>query len=237
MTILALGFGVWQLSKTSLKQGLKKLGDNPMPILLAMYAAAFGGVAITSTLQLGLRHIFPVIFCITILAALALDKLLTQCFIEPAKRLIANLVIILVVIWMTASVLGSYPYFLSDHNSLAGGTDKAYEVSVDSNYDWGQDIKELAAWQQQNHVDKIYFDLFVNPFLPVNYYLGSSAKHYAINKDTPLAAGSYLAVSANQYEIDGAKAKKEHRPSYNQYDANLVARIGKTIFAYKIPAN
>ena len=66
--------------------------------------------------------------------------------------------------------LASFPYFLSYYNELAGGSKNGWQVAVDSNYDWGQDLKRLTDFVEKNKIEKIAIDYFGggNP----RYYLG-----------------------------------------------------------------
>ena len=60
-------------------------------------------------------------------------------------------------LWQVVSVVSVFPHFLAYFNELAGGPDKGYLYAVDSNLDWGQDLKRLALWVDENsHCNSIY---------------------------------------------------------------------------------
>jgi hypothetical protein len=50
------------------------------------------------------------------------------------------------LLWMTASAATAWPHGLCYVNELWGGPEQGYELVSDSNYDWGQGLGELLAW-------------------------------------------------------------------------------------------
>ncbi len=53
---------------------------------------------------------------------------------------------------MAWSSVAAWPDGLCFVNELWGGMAGGYRLVSDSNYDWGQGLKELAAWQRQHRV-------------------------------------------------------------------------------------
>jgi hypothetical protein len=209
------------------------LKNNPLPAILGSYVVVFGGVAVLSTLQIGLRHILPVILGLMVLVALSLDLLLAR--LKSSQFIFRNLrwIVALVATVMVMMVIWDYPSYLSSYNIMAGGTGNGYKVATDSNYDWGQDVKRLSAWKQANKVDKLYIDLFINPYLPIGKYLGDNTQRYNIAKDSHLPKDSYLAVSVHQYQLN-THSNLPKSKTYHSIDNDRVDRVGSTIFIYKI---
>lgn len=234
LSAASLGGLIWICIKTKTKHIRRVITTHPLPLVLGVYAGVFAGIAIMSRLQIGLRHIFPVIMAIMVLSALALDVLVSKWQASRQYRRYLPWALGVIAAWMVGSVLWSFPYYLSYYNVFAGGTNNGYKLATDSNYDWGQDVKALAAWQQQHDVANLHFDLFTNPFLPIRYYLGDQAQPYDVATDRPLPPGSFLAVSIHNYEINTHRELPKDR-QYSQFDADQVGRAGKTIFIYKIP--
>ena len=56
---------------------------------------------------------------------------------------------VLVLCSFTNSFL-AWPHGICFTNLLWGGTDKGYLSLWDSNYDWGQGLKDLVAWKEQH---------------------------------------------------------------------------------------
>jgi hypothetical protein len=64
------------------------------------------------------------------------------------------------VVWTVVAAVNVWPHGLCYTNVLWGGTERGYLVLSDSNYDWGQGLKDLARWQQSHGdvpVDVWYF--------------------------------------------------------------------------------
>src|SRR5262249_45453798 len=62
--------------------------------------------------------------------------------------------------WLLWAALSVWPHGLCYTNELWGGTANGYRCLSDSNYDWGQGLKELARWQeehQENDLHVLYY--------------------------------------------------------------------------------
>src|SRR3989344_5715028 len=57
--------------------------------------------------------------------------------------------------WLLTETLMVFPYYLTYFNQLAGGPSGGHRYVVDSNLDWGQDLKRLADWVDKNNIKKI----------------------------------------------------------------------------------
>jgi 4-amino-4-deoxy-L-arabinose transferase-like glycosyltransferase len=95
-------------------------------------------VGIFSTINIGLRHVLPVYVGFSLLAAVAVVRLLE---LGRTRKWTWGLLGAL-VLWMTASSALSHPDYLAYFNELAGSEPE--NILVDSDLDWGQDIKRLA---------------------------------------------------------------------------------------------
>lgn len=103
---------------------------------IALYAA----VSIRGRLNIGHRHLLPLypLLCVTA-GALAAD----------ARRRRFGLVALGTgLLGCVLSFAAATPGYLSYFNALGGGTRNGYRHLLDSNLDWGQDLKRLAAWQR-----------------------------------------------------------------------------------------
>jgi hypothetical protein len=54
------------------------------------------------------------------------------------------------LLWTTAAAVRIWPHGLTYANELYGGSRDSYRLLSDSNYDWGQGVKELARWQAEH---------------------------------------------------------------------------------------
>jgi hypothetical protein len=142
--------------------------------------------------------------------------------------------VIILLIWMVASVSASFPNFMTYYNELSGGERNGYNIAVDSNYDWGQDLKRLRQWTTENEIEKIYIDYFGGG--QIKYYFGDRAEPWWSAKGP---AHGWFAVSATFRQgafgktVAGFIRKPEDAYEWlKPYEP--VARIG-SIFVYKLP--
>ncbi len=120
----------------------------------------FGFAAMSSNLNLGYRLILPVLPFVLMIAGQGAARL-----IEPQRRRDAEVrrakspwlrvaVAGLLLIWQGVNVVTIAPDYLAYFNQLAN-RDRDYEVLVDSNLDWGQDLAALREWQKSHHADDV----------------------------------------------------------------------------------
>jgi hypothetical protein len=94
--------------------------------------------AMFGRIDIGIRHIEPIYIGLSIIAALGLIQLLQWGHSGINSALTAGVL----VVWMVLSVAIHHPDYLAYFNELAGKHPE--NILVDSNYDWGQDLKFLA---------------------------------------------------------------------------------------------
>lgn len=125
----------------------------PLWLIILIY----GTVSISSSINIGHRHILPIYGPIFILAGAA------AYWLRPAlywPRL-ATLVLIALMAIETLLVWPNYiPYF----NQIAGGMKDGYKHLVDSSCDWGQDLKTLQRYLDDRGLPRkempVYFSYF-----------------------------------------------------------------------------
>jgi hypothetical protein len=210
-----------------------KFIDNPLSFLFLVFSAFYMFVTLRSTFQIGLRHIMPVILA----AALLTGKGVNSLWEYPLLRLSLRIkqVFLVVAILMTLSIFCSFPYYLEYYNVFAGGVDEGYKVATDSNYDWGgSDVRRLGEWLRERNIKGIRTQIFAD--VPLKYYLGDGQKYFNLQDEGHLPpSGSYLAVSVFEYMNNLYSWYIPPERKYTILENNLVARVGKTIFVYRIP--
>lgn len=102
--------------------------------------AIYGLSALTTNLNLGIRHILPIYPFIYLLLAMRIRTLLPQ-----SPKLIATLAGVL-LLGLAGETLLASPHYISFFNAAA----RPYRLHLlsDSNFDWGQDLPYVADWQQ-----------------------------------------------------------------------------------------
>ncbi|MBI3046632.1 MAG: glycosyltransferase family 39 protein [Candidatus Harrisonbacteria bacterium] len=212
--------------------------------------------SITSPLNIGVRHILPTVPFIYILVAGAIKKWFSA---KPADTPITfldgvdnfmhaifsfwlkTLVISAAIIWLVLETMLAAPHFLSYYNQFFGWRTDGFYYATDSNFDWGQDLKRLKKWAEENlpREEKLAVDYFGGG--DPNYYLGEQFVPWWSAKGSPKDEGiGWLAISVNT--LQGALAKPaadfyrnptdEYRWLENPY--GFVDRAGTSIFIYKL---
>lgn len=199
-------------------------------IAILSFIGVYWITSIAGNLNIGVRHLIPVLPLTFILAGAGAAS-----FIGASTP--RALVIGLLCVSQTVSVVAVYPSFIAYFNELAGGPNRGYLYAVDSNLDWGQDLKRLVSWTETNDVDKIYLDYFggADP----KYYLKDKFEGWwgSRSKDD-LPKGSYLAVSTSFLQGGRGYAKPDAGVDHGYYNwlnaYEPVAVIGHSIFVYRI---
>ena len=142
--------------------------------------------------------------------------------------------------------MAAYPHYLSYFNELAGGAENGHRVLLDSNLDWGQDLKGLKRWMDANGVERIkllYFG-YVDP-----EYYGIAAVYPSGNRwlkyDPPATRRPdeprYVAISANTLfgsrlflDPDDSQRSRSEDLVRDLRSKRPVAIIGHSIYVYRM---
>jgi len=69
--------------------------------------------------------------------------------------------IAIILIWYLIETIVIAPHFIAYFNEFVGGAKNGYKYAVDSNLDWGQDLKRLAKFVEENHIEKLKLIILV----------------------------------------------------------------------------
>ena len=103
----------------------------------------FWAIAITSHINIGLRHLLPAYAPMLILVGICGQWLGSK--VRWAKLVAGGV--------LAAALLEcvlAWPNYLAYFNQLAGGQPNGYKHVVDSSLDWGQDLPALKHWLDAN---------------------------------------------------------------------------------------
>jgi hypothetical protein len=103
--------------------------------------------AITSHVNIGLRLILPIYIAFSIAAAFAIDRWAVR---KPTAIVSGAL-----AAWLAVSSLLAHPDYFPYFNLLAGS--RPEHILIDSDYDWGQDTKRLAARLRELHASSVAY--------------------------------------------------------------------------------
>ena len=124
LLLLGIGLSVWRFRQAP--RGLW------LPLAFALGILLF---SLTSRINIGVRHILPVYIGFSIVAAGAAVRLM------ESKSRWARWTLGALLIWSAATSLASHPDYIPYFNALAGSEPE--KILVDSDLDWGQDMKRL----------------------------------------------------------------------------------------------
>lgn len=103
--------------------------------------------------NIGIRYILPIFPFIMVWSG----NLISYQFGRKTLRIIA---VASVLLWYSFESLSIYPHYLAYFNQLGGGPEKGYLHLVDSNLDWGQDLKGLKAYMDRENISEIKLSYF-----------------------------------------------------------------------------
>lgn len=220
---------LWIGTKQRIKQWIvSHFTEFSMLVFLAIYWIT----SMTGNLNIGIRHILPTFPFMYILVSLGIKNWIGSIKKLPLRKMAISFISILLGFYILSSI-ATYPYYLSYFNEIAGGTKDGYKYVTDSNYDWGQDLKRLKKWTDENNIEKIKTDYFGGG--DTIYYLGDKWE----NLDPLLGPQKgWLAISATFLQGGKGNPTPGFDQSFGYYrwldDYEPVTRIGTSIFVYYI---
>ncbi len=176
-TGLLLGCARW-------KQFLRDESFIIVPIVLFM------AVAMHMRLNIGLRHILPIYPFVIVLAGKAVHELLQR------KR---PVMVAIAVGAATLELASVYPHCLAFFNFAVGGPKHGHDYLVDSNLDWGQDLKGLKRWMNDcgvRHINLSYFGAADPAYYGIDYTPLPDSLSFVPMRITQPQLPGYVAVSA-----------------------------------------
>ncbi len=192
-----------------------------LPLIIG--TALFLLACMTGKIDIGIRHVLPVLALIYLLV----------CWQLARTRLMTGLIC---CIGLAALESGAaHPDYLSYFNLVAGGPEGGDRFLADSNLDWGQDIARLADWLHSAEASHRSYSLrlFMYPRQPLAVKLGldpaalDAPPHglFAISKN----------IKCRLFGFDIKNGRRIEAPDYSwlaQYP--LVKRIGDSIDVYDL---
>ncbi|MHC5109299.1 MAG: hypothetical protein ACYTHJ_05420 [Planctomycetota bacterium] len=157
---------------------------------LGVFVVVYLVVVLSSDVNLGHRHLLPIYPPLFILVGKAFDLYayrIGRWFLGAS------------VLFLAYANLSVFPNYLAYFNELAGGPAGGYRYLLDSNLDWGQDLKRLRDYLEANALDDVKLSYFGSAD-PVRYgvecaYLPSHLPMRGEAAD--LDGGTYI-ISLNQ---------------------------------------
>ena len=200
-------------------QSVKRRADlNELFLLVPMLLFFVAGMA--SSIDIGYRNILLVLPLAYVYVSRAATK-------AVARWMQAGLA--LLCIWCIVSTMAIAPHYLAYFNESVGGADNGYKYLVDSNLDWGQDLKNLKRYVDARGIRTVY----------LSYFGTADPSYYGIDfaemperspaSDDPKA---YYAISATSLQNVYAQGDRSGHwlAQYEPLD-----KVGYSIFVYRLP--
>jgi hypothetical protein len=188
----------------------------------------------SKSLNIGYRYILPILpFLFVSISGVARSIEL--------RKMPATMACLLLAIWYLIGSARIYPDYLAYFNELVGGSDNGWRYLVDSNLDWGQDLKGLKRYIEREGIEEVYLSWFGSTYpdaygydisyrlLPSYLYYPGQVTGVAFNPLRP-APGVYAISATNLQGVyfsdhDLFALFRERQP---------VAKVGYSIFIYQV---
>ncbi|MFC1645213.1 ArnT family glycosyltransferase [Patescibacteria group bacterium] len=206
------------------------LRKKPQQYIPYSFVLLYAYLSITGNLNIGFRHLFPILPFLFILIGVKITTLIRRQ--APLRRNIYTALLYATVLILVLETLLAFPYYVSFFNQAAGGPKNGHNYVTDSNADWGQDLKRLQKFLDKHpEIEKIRVDYFGGGNQA--YYLGDKYLQWWDSK-RPIENGWY-AVSTNFLQgsmHDESKSESESWKWIQGYQPDY--QVGTSILIYHI---
>jgi hypothetical protein len=189
---------------------------SPHPLEMAPWVASilYMLAAMTSKVNIGVRHLLPMFAMLCVAIGLALTKLSSKT---------ARGVVIALLGWQCCVTILAYPLYIQFFSEAVGGARNGQKYLLDSNYDWGQDAKRLKQFVADRGISHIYLDYFGTQY-SIEYLKIPNTR---VNAEQARRLNSgWLVVSASELmRPEWAWLRESREPT---------TRVAYTLFAYQL---
>lgn len=193
---------------------------------LWLFPLCFTAFSMTSTLNLGIRYMMPVLPFLFAFVGVNIHRLV-QAGSRPVR-----IGVLALFAGYTLSTLWSYPVYMGFFTEWARRNPQQF--LSDSNIDWGQDLLRLRRFMDQHKIRRIRLDYF-GPEEAPDYFLGDRYESWSVKRGFPgkgWFAASEFPIMLSRYHAN----RGSERQSYNYLDNHEpVARVGSSLRVYFFP--
>ncbi len=208
--------------------------DHERPIFtLWAPVLVYFSIAVWARMNIGIRHILPVYPFLFVLAGGSAAALWNSriAWKRGCLALIGG--------WALWGSLATYPNYIEYFNEAAGGPKNGHNILLDSNLDWGQNLKSLKSWMDEHGVKSILL-LYFGQAEPASYgidaiHIPGSLVRPRTSKRSDSSIPYVLAVSANHFyagQVYSTTAEADFIRSFRLKEP--VATIGHSILVFKL---
>jgi hypothetical protein len=243
---LVLGIKHWQGARSKRQVASRK--SQVAGWALGLFPVVHFVTALESSVDIGYRHLLPIlpflfVFISTQIAGRktqgAGDKLQVAGRTPvtlPPRHLVAwslGLLAAVLLVWYVVGAARIFPHDLAYFNEIAGGPDGGYNWLVDSNLDWGQNLKELKTWLDAHGVERVFLSQ-LSPSRPEVYGIQAT-----LLPPSPRAASfTRFDPAPGWYAIGATTLQGAYTPDVDTFAyfraMTPTASIGHALFVYHV---
>ena len=211
----------------------------PVAAFLLLPVGLYGLMVLRSSLNLGYRHLLPMLPFLYIWIA----RSVTRLPVDSRGRTALRYVTAILLLWTAVSTLRIAPHFLAYFNPLGGGPTRGWRIVADSNIDWGQDLKRLAdhlaerdsaepihlSWFGSSYPEHYGIDYEPLPGLPHHFNRWFEEPTFDVDDPEP---GLYVISISNLVELP--LVDKRFFGYFRTREPD--ARIGYSVYLYEVEA-
>jgi 4-amino-4-deoxy-L-arabinose transferase-like glycosyltransferase len=192
---------------------------------VAVYVAA----TFMARINIGHRHLLPVYPFLFAAAGAASARA-----IEAGRGRRAAVAVL--AAWYAVSVVSVHPHYLGYFNEVLGGPSEGWRYLVDSNVDWGQDLRALKKWTDAHGVTRLKLSYFGSAD-PLYYRIPCEMLPSKMHPDPEritreIEPGEIVAVSVTN--LQGVYFEGADRRLMNRLRAlTPIDRVGYSIFIFR----
>jgi hypothetical protein len=191
-------------------------------LVLVLPGVIWLGIAMTSRINIGIRHILPAYAFLLVLAAAGAGQLLSR---RWSALLLAAL-----LCWQAAGALRTYPDYIPYFNEPAGGPGAGIRYFADSNCDWGQEMLTLRDYMREHGTPSAAVYSLASP-APDIYGIQVISQLEPPTPDHP----ALLAVGARDYAQIMFMGTEEYRRSREFLQRqDMLVRLGNSLPVFRV---
>lgn len=225
-TILLIGLGLF-LSK---RRHYPRYYDNLclwLPVIIYILVSMF------TRLNIGYRYLLPLLPLVFVWTG----QIATTC---QKRSWLAGLIIILCG-WLAIESVSIRPDYLAYFNQLAGGPANGHRWLVDSNLDWGQDLRNLKTYMDQHGLQRVKLSYFgsVSPsFYGIEYDCLPNGGAIQSREDCLNPQEIEMQIEPGVYVISATSLQGVYLANRDTFawfrHRSPTARIGYSLFVYEV---
>ena len=175
-------------------------------------AGVFFALTMFNKMNIGVRHLLPVYALLAVAVAAQL---------APFRGL-PRVATIVLVAWLGVVSIIARPFYIEYFNEFVGGARNGYKYLLDSNLDWGQDLKRLKQYLADRSIDRCYLASFGIEKAITYYGIDATVVEQAEARN--LQQGKLVVSAMVLMSPDWAWLRENHQP---------IDRVGYTMFVYR----